>query len=131
MGELLGSIGYGGWVLSALVWLPVLGAGLVLLGSDEAAKGRAFGVALLTFLVSVPLWSAFDAGSAEFQFVYWAPWIRAWGIEYHLGVDGISLLLVLLTTLLAPITILGAYRYIQERQKTFYAMILVLQTGVV
>src|SRR5690606_9606897 len=58
------------------------------------------------------------------------PWIPEWGIFYRLGIDGIALPLVLLTTLLTPVAILGSYQYIQQREKTFYSMMLVLETGV-
>ena len=64
------------------------------------------------------------------QFGSQAPWIPQWGIYYRVGIDGISLLLVLLTTFLFPLAILGSFRYITRREKTFYAMMLLLETGV-
>lgn len=131
MNALLESIGYGGWALHVLIFLPLVGMFLTLAASEATAKHVAFGVALLEFVVSVPLWFGFDAASGGFQFATVADWIPAWGIHYAVGVDGISVLLLLLTTLLMPIAILGSYRYIQRRQKAFYAMMLLLEVGVV
>jgi NADH-quinone oxidoreductase subunit M len=126
----LESIGYAGWALTALIALPAVGMAAVLLAREEHAKYVALGVALLTFAVSVPLWFAFNPGTAAFQFGVRASWIPQWGIQYMVGVDGISVLLVLLTTAIWPIAILGSYNYITRRNKPFYAMLLMLQTGV-
>jgi NADH-quinone oxidoreductase subunit M len=127
---MLESIGYAGWVLSTLIALPAIGMAAVLLGREEHARYVAFGFAILTFIVSVPLWFAFDVGTASFQFGVRAPWIPQWGIQYIVGVDGISVLLVLLTTAIWPLAILGSYNYITRRDRPFYAMMLMLQTGV-
>jgi NADH-quinone oxidoreductase subunit M len=127
----LESIGYAGWALSALVGLPALGMALVLLGREEHAKFIALGVTLLTFVVSLPLWFAFNPGTAAFQFGVRADWIPQWGIQYMVGVDGISVLLVLLTTVIWPVTVLGSYNYITRRNRPFYAMMLLLQSGVI
>lgn len=131
MNGLLESIGYGEWVLHVLIFLPLVGMFAVLAASESRAKHVAFAVALLEFLVSAPLWFAFDAASGAMQFTTVVEWIDTWGIHYAVGVDGISVLLLLLTTLLTPIAILGSYRYIQRRQKAFYAMMLLLEVGVV
>lgn len=130
MDAFLNSIGYADWVLSVLIALPVLGMALVFALPEAQAKQAAFWVAVLEFLISVPLWSAFNAASGAFQFGVVAPWIPEWGIFYRVGLDGISLFLVLLTTFLMPLAILGSYKYIQRREKTFYAMMLLLQAGV-
>ncbi|HSJ10620.1 MAG TPA: NADH-quinone oxidoreductase subunit M [Longimicrobiales bacterium] len=126
---MLESIG-NGWLLTALLAIPAIGMAAILFGREEHAKHVALGVALLTFIVSLPLWFSFNQGSAAFQFGAVATWIPQWGISYRVGVDGISVLLVLLTTALWPIAILGAYRYIVRRERLFYAMTLLLQTGV-
>jgi NADH-quinone oxidoreductase subunit M len=126
----LESIGYAGWVLTALIALPAIGMAAVLIGREDMARYVALGAALLTFLVSIPLWFAFNPGSAALQFGAQADWIPQWGIRYMVGVDGISILLVLLTTALFPIAILGSYNYIAKKEKPFYAMMLLLQSGV-
>jgi NADH-quinone oxidoreductase subunit M len=128
---ILEAIGYGDWALHAILWLPLLGMALVMLGPEARAKHVALAVALVQFIVSVPLWFAFDAGLASFQFTTAIPWIGDWGIFYRIGIDGISVLLVLLSTFLMPLAILGSYRYIQQRERTFYGMMLLLQVGII
>ena len=131
MGALLEAVGYSRWVLHFLLLFPVVGMGLVLMLADEAAaKKAALAIATVEFVVSLPLWFLFNAASTAFQFGSQAPWIPQWGIYYRVGIDGISLLLVLLTTFLFPLAILGSFRYITRREKTFYAMMLLLETGV-
>jgi NADH-quinone oxidoreductase subunit M len=127
----LEAIHYGSWVVHFLVWAPLLGMVVVMLGPAERAKEIALAIASLVFLVSAPLWFAFNPASGSFQFQSSLPWIRQWGISYSVGVDGISILLILLTTLIMPLAILGAFRYITERHRTFYGMTLLLQTGII
>jgi NADH-quinone oxidoreductase subunit M len=127
----LEAVGYGSWVVHFLVWTPLVGMALVLLGPAERAKEIALGVALVIFAVSAPLWFTFNAASGSFQMTAAVPWIPEWGIYYRVGIDGISILLILLTTLIMPLAILGSFRYIAARQKTFYGMILLLQTGII
>jgi NADH-quinone oxidoreductase subunit M len=127
----LEAIGYGTWVIHFLVWTPMVGMALVFLGPAERAKEIALGVALLVFAVSAPLWFTFNPASGSFQLTSAVPWIPEWGIYYRVGIDGISVLLILLTTLIMPLTILGSFRYIAMRQKTFYGMMLLLQTGII
>jgi NADH-quinone oxidoreductase subunit M len=103
----------------------------VLLGPAERAKEIALGVALVVFAVSAPLWFTFNPANGSFQMTAAVPWIPEWGIYYRVGIDGISILLILLTTLIMPLAILGSFRYIAARQKTFYGMILLLQTGII
>lgn len=131
MENVLTAVGYMDWVLHFLIAFPLLGAAFVLLGDEGRARYRAFGVALVEFLVSVPLWFAFDASDAAFQFSTSVPWISSWGIRYSVGIDGISILLVLLTTLLTAVAALGSFRYIARREKAFYSMLLLLEVGVV
>jgi NADH-quinone oxidoreductase subunit M len=127
----LEAINYGIWVVHFLVWAPLLGMVLVMLGPVERAKDLALGIATLVFVVSAPLWFAFNSASGSFQFETAVPWIRDWGIFYRVGIDGISILLILLTTLIMPLAILGSFRYITERHRTFYGMMLLLQTGII
>ncbi len=127
----LESIGYSSWVVHFLVWAPLVGMAVVMLGPTDRAKELALGAAAIIFLVSAPLWAAFNPASGGFQFQTDVPWIPDWGIHYRVGIDGISILLILLTTLIMPLAILGSFRYIADRQRTFYGMMLLLQTGII
>lgn len=131
MTAFLEAIGYGSWGLHALVWLPVLGALPVLVGPESRAKKVAFWWSAGVFVLSLGLWWTFVPGSAELQMASERPWIGAWGVHYALGVDGISLFMVLLTTFTTPVAILGAFNYIGKKERGFYALMLLLETGVV
>jgi len=119
-------------LLSTLVWLPTLGAAaLLLLDRRDTRRLRqvALTVSTATFVVSGLLWVGFDRGRAGMQFVEQRAWIPGAGISYHLGVDGISLLLVLLTTFLTPLCILSAWTQITTRVKEFLVAMCLLETG--
>ncbi|HEX3233804.1 MAG TPA: NADH-quinone oxidoreductase subunit M [Gemmatimonadales bacterium] len=131
MSQFLESISYGQWILHALVLLPLIGVLPVLLGGEAAAKWTALVVTTLEFLLSLGLWWALDPGSGNLQLVSAAPWIPSWGITYRVGIDGISLVMVLLTTALMPLSVLASWRYITRRERGFYALMLVLLTGMV
>jgi NADH-quinone oxidoreductase subunit M len=119
-------------LLSIVIFLPVLG-GLIALflprDNRPVLHGWAIAVSLATFLVSLPLWFIFDTSTADFQYVERVSWIPALGISYQVGVDGISLLLVLLTTFLMPIVFLSATSGIERRVKEFVALTLLLETA--
>jgi NADH-quinone oxidoreductase subunit M len=131
MSELLNSIGYGGWALHALIWLPMLGMGLVLWAEEERAKHLAFWWSMGVFVLSLGLWWAFDPAIGTMQMESTTPWVASWGVNYSLGVDGISLFMVLLTTFITPLAILGSFNYIKKRERAFYALMLLLEAGVV
>jgi NADH-quinone oxidoreductase subunit M len=120
-------------ILSLICYLPLAGALPIFFMRDhERIQRFATGVALLDFLLSLPLWFAFDrAGTGEglFQFRETAEWIPAIGVRYEFGVDGIALLLVLLTTLLGVLAFLSSWSAIRERRKEYYVFMLLLQTG--
>ena len=119
---------YETWVLPALLVWPVVGAALLYLAPAPRAKVLALVVSLIEFGISVPLWWRFvPAGGMQFV-VDWA-WIPSWGIRFHLALDGISLFMVLLTTFLVPLSVLGSWTYITKRERGFYALLLVLTTG--
>jgi len=124
MTALLDSIGYAGWALHALIWLPVLGVGLVLASDESRAKSIAFWWSMGVFALSLGLWWAFDPGVGGMQMESTAPWIPSWGVSYSLGIDGISLFMVMLA-------ILGSFNYIQDRERAFYALMLLLEAAVV
>ncbi|MBI5129851.1 MAG: NADH-quinone oxidoreductase subunit M [Rhodopseudomonas palustris] len=120
-------------VLSVVTFLPLVGAALVYLsrGDDDAARGNARWIALwttlITFAVSLILVARFDAADPGFQFVEKAPWLGA-TITYHMGVDGISLPFVILTTALMPFCILASWKSVTMRVREYMMAFLVLET---
>ena len=120
-------------ILTVVTFLPLAGAVVLLfVNKDKKNLVRWWAnlVGLAGFLVSVPLFFWFDYDNAgEMQFVERVGWIDALGVEYAVGIDGISLLLVLLTTLLGSIAILSSWESIQDRAKEYYIFMLLLQTG--
>src|SRR5712671_5298131 len=118
--------------LSIILFTPLAGA-LVLLLVDKqnvnAIRWIANLVALAGFLISMPLWFWYNPGSGDFQFVERFPWIPSVGAEYFLGVDGLSALLIILTTMMGSIAVLSSWTAITERVKEYYIFLLVLQTG--
>ena len=124
-------------ILSLVTFLPLVGSALIfVLRGEPAAVARnarylALWTSLITFLLSLALWFGFDRSSADFQFVEQADWIPAFGIRYHMGVDGISMLFVLLSTLLTPICILSAWEAVKVRVKEYMIAFLVLETFMV
>lgn len=120
-------------ILTIVTFLPLAGAVVLLLFNKEnknLIRWWANLVGLTGFLVSVPLFFWFDYDNAgDMQFVERAEWISMIGVEYAVGIDGISLLLVLLTTLLGTIAILSSWESIQDRSKEYYVFLLMLQTG--
>ena len=129
MTELLAAVGYSSWILHVLLVLPLVGAVPILLGPVAAAKRTALVVTLLEFLLSAGLWWAVDTTPGTLQLNSSVPWIPAWGIHYAVGIDGISLTMVLLTTLLMPLSVLGSWKYITERERGYYALLVILTTG--
>ena len=121
-------------LLSIILFTPLAGAALLLFVSRQQAnliRWIANSVALIGFVVSLPLWFAYDPAGAQFQFVERMPWIPSIGAEYFLGADGFSVLLILLTTLMGVIAILSSWTAITERVKEYYIFLLVLQTGMI
>ncbi|MXW17404.1 MAG: NADH-quinone oxidoreductase subunit M [Gemmatimonadetes bacterium] len=131
MTDLLASILYEDWILHALIWMPLVGTVHVLLTSADRAKDIAFRWSALVFVLSLGLWWSFDPGDGGFTMVSTAPWIESWGVSYSLGIDGISVFMVLLTTFTSAIAILGSFEYVKTRRKAFYALMLLLEMGVV
>ena len=120
--------------LSLVLWLPLVGALVVLLLPAEdhrAIRQAALVTTLAAFAASVPLFVLFRNGVGGMQFEERHRWIDAFGITYHLGIDGVSLLLVLLTTVLLPISVLASWTYITKRVKEFHVLLLLLSTGMI
>src|SRR5215468_9292574 len=121
-------------LLSLVTFLPLIGAFVILIirGEPEIVARNAHNVALwtslITFALSLVLWFDFDRHSADFQFVEMRDWIPAFGLAYHMGVDGISVMFVLLSTLLTPICILSSWHAIKVRVKEYMVAFLVLET---
>jgi len=117
-------------VLSLLIFIPLAGS-LVLLfiKSEEFSKYWALVVTIANAAVSLPLYWRFDPATHKFQFAEHLPWIESLNINYTLGIDGISLLLVLMTTLLMPLCVLCSWRYISKRIRQFMACLLIMETS--
>ncbi len=121
-------------ILSIVTFLPLVGALAILIirGDEEVvarnAKATALWTTLITFCLSLMLWTGFDRTSAAFQFVENSPWIESFGIDYHMGVDGISVLFVLLSTFLTPICVLASWDAIKVRVKEYMVAFLILET---
>jgi NADH-quinone oxidoreductase subunit M len=117
-------------LLSIVIWAPILGALMVLAtGSDRnapAARLVALVSALIGFVVAVPLYFGFDASAHGFQFMERQPWIESFNVNYHLGIDGISLLLILLNTLTTVIVVIAGWEVIQEKVAQYMASFLLL-----
>src|SRR5512133_1447649 len=123
-------------LLTLITFLPLVGAiALVLVPRDEPGQHRAvaFATSLVTFALSLGLWFGFDgaATAPEFQFEQYMPWVASVGIGYHVGLDGVALLLVMLTTVLSPIVVLSSWRAVEERVKEFIIALLVLDTAMI
>jgi len=120
-------------LLNIICYLPLIGSlAIVFLLKREqtrAIKAVATVAAGLTFFASVPLWFLYQPDGPQFQFVFKAPWIPSVGSSYHFGVDGISVLLILLTTLLSFISVYSSFSAIKHREKEYYVFLLVLETG--
>jgi len=119
-------------VLSWVTFLPLVGAALVFLlprRAEGLVKVTALLTSLVAFVASVPLYTGFNASTPDYQFVEQSAWMPTLGISYHLGVDGISLLLVLLTTFLMPLTLLASWHSVERRWKEFAITMLLLETG--
>ena len=119
-------------ILSLIVFFPLAGVALLFF-VDRRAEGIAKWIALITsaatFLISLPLFWRFDLTEAGFQFVERHDWITAWGAEYHLGLDGITLFLVLLTTLLTFLAVLGSWTQTDRHVREFMITLLLLEVG--
>ncbi len=120
-------------LLSLVVFVPMIGGILLLLwkrASDETIRNIALAISLLDFLISVPLFVFYNSSLTEPQFVEKLSWIPSIGAEYFIGIDGLSILLILLTTFLTPLCVLISWNEIKKKTKQFYALLLILETGI-
>ncbi|PVV14921.1 MAG: NADH-quinone oxidoreductase subunit M [gamma proteobacterium symbiont of Ctena orbiculata] len=117
-------------ILTLTVWLPIIGGLMVLASGDRetnATKWTALIVAILTFIVSLPLWFAFDSSTSVMQFVERVPWVPSFDIEYYMGVDGISMPLIILTTFITPLVVIAGWEVIKYRPSQYMAAFLIME----
>lgn len=121
-------------ILSLVTFLPLVGAFAILIirGDPDTvarnARATALWTSLVTLAVSIFVWTGFDNATAEFQFVEKTEWIPSFGIAYHMGVDGISVFFVLLSTFLTPLCVLASWDAVRHRVKEYMIAFLVLET---
>jgi NADH-quinone oxidoreductase subunit M len=115
-------------LLNVVLFMPLVGMlVLIPLRSDGAVRQFTFWLMVVQFVLTLWLYLAFVPGVAGLQFETRLPWIRAWGVHYHIGLDGFNVLLVLLTAFLGPLVVAGAFSAIRKDVKLFYAMVLLIQ----
>jgi len=141
MASFLDSIGYNLWVLPALLLIPLVGAVLVLLlpvrapdagvnaVETPAARQVALWLFVLEFVVSIGLWWSFNPADTGWQAPIDIGWIPSWGVRFTLGVDGIALMMILLTTFIMPLSVLGSWTTIRTKVRSYYALLLILTSG--
>lgn len=117
-------------LLSLVIWAPILGGiGVLFIGDDSPAKARrlALVASIATFVLSIPLWTSFSLGTADMQFQELYPWIPSFKINYHLGVDGFSMPLILLTTFITVLVVIAGWEVIQYRVAQYMAAFLIME----
>jgi len=119
---------FDGYLLSVLVWLPILGGILTLLTGDKfATRPVALIISVLTFAISLLLWTGFNSKGYQLQFVELIPWIETFKINYHLGVDGISMPLILLNTFTTVLIVLAGWEVIKHKPSQYMAAFLIME----
>jgi NADH-quinone oxidoreductase subunit M len=144
MSAFLAGIGYDRWILPALLIIPLLGGAAiwihgamrpvaapdeVLSGEADAPRWLALGTFIAEFVVSLGLWWSYVPLNANWQHVFDIAWIPSWGIRFTLGVDGIAVMMILLTTFIMVLAVLGSWTSIRARTHSYYVLMLVLTTG--
>src|SRR6195952_1273726 len=140
MQDFLTQINYNAWILPALLVLPLVGAVLLIvtgafsdddgtLDAAPSARWIALLVFVLEFVVSMGLWWSYDPAGARWQATFDHWWIIPWDARLSMGIDGISLMMVLLTTVIMPLAVLGSWTSIRTKVRSYYALMLVLTTG--
>ncbi len=140
MAAFLDSIGYNNWVLPALLIIPLVGSLLVLLApartpaeatgvESPAARQIALWLFILEFIVSLGLWWSFNPSITGWQAAVDTAWIPSWGVRFTLGIDGIALMMILLTTFIMPLSVLGSWTSIRTKTRSYYSLLLILTSG--
>ncbi len=117
-------------LLSLIIWIPIIGGFMVLTMGDKIADGArrlALAISVITFVLSIPLFSDFDRTTHQMQFVELAGWIDTFNIQYLLGVDGISVPLILLTTFTTVLVVIAGWEVIQYRVSQYMAAFLIME----
>ena len=121
-------------ILSTLIFLPVAGAALLLLigrSRENLIKWLSLAISIASFLISIPLFTNFDKSTHLMQFVERHSWIPSWNITYYLGLDGISILFVLLSTLITILCVLISWNSIKTKTKEFYISIFIMEGAMI
>jgi NADH-quinone oxidoreductase subunit M len=121
-------------ILSILIFLPIVGIGILVILNrkrHKALKVATLIISLVEFLVSLPLWFGFNSQTAAMQFVERHDWLPSYGVSYYIGIDGFSLLLIMLTTFLTPLCVLATWEDINTRVKEFMVCLLALMSGMI
>lgn len=119
-------------ILSLITYFPLVGILFILFVNNERQgliRWASFLTAVITFFISLPLYFLFDSTTWNMQFIEFFPWVKEFGISYHMGIDGISILLILLTTFLSPLAILSTWSAVTERVKGYMVSLLFLEVG--
>jgi len=116
-------------ILSVLIWLPIIAGAVLLVLGDRVALTRwvALIATVATFALSLPLWVHFDTTTAAMQFTEWRIWIPTFNATYHLGVDGIAMPLIVLTTFITPLVVIAGWTVIEKKQNQYFASFLILE----
>jgi NADH-quinone oxidoreductase subunit M len=118
-------------LLSLVVWIPIIGGIVVLLSGDKGHAGGTRRLALIfsivTFVLSLGLYTGFDTSTADMQFVERFEWISTYNIYYHLGVDGISMPLIILTTFITILVVIAGWEVIKDRPAQYMAAFLIME----
>jgi NADH-quinone oxidoreductase subunit M len=121
-------------MLNWVLFLPIVGIGLLLLTPrkrEDIMRGLSLAVMILQFLLVLHLYNRFDASVADLQFSTRIPWIADWGVYYYIGLDGLNVLLVLLTAFLGPLVVAGAFSAVKQEVKLFYSMVFFIQFAMI
>src|SRR2546423_14204129 len=140
MAAFLDSIGYSAGVLPALLMIPLIGAVAVLLVpvrdagdslgvESPAARHVAFWFFVLEFIVSLGLWCSFNPNDTGWQTSVDLSCIPTWGVRFTVGIDGIALMMILLTTFIMPLSVLGSWTSIRTKVRSYYSLLLILASG--
>ena len=128
MGEIINNIDYP--ILSITTFIPVVGAILILfIRNNRLVKWVALSTTVLTFIVSLPIYKHFDKSTYEMQFVEIHPWVPAWNIDYKVGVDGISVLFIILVAILSILCVTVSWKAIEHKTKEFFVSLLIMETA--
>jgi NADH-quinone oxidoreductase subunit M len=120
-------------LLTFILFLPLIGAAAVLLArrSNDAVRWTGLIFSLVTFVISLGLYFGYDPANPAMQFLEKVSWIPSLNVSYHIGLDGISMLLVLLTTFLTPIVLVASWKSIEKQVAPYFALMLVLETAMI